>query len=331
MGVLYKSLPEILLIIYLMEELFKELSVGYLTGNISETEIKQFLRIYKSSSKYVKIFDDIESSYSSGLIYKFEADKAENYRLLKDRIRLSVKRRRIFRTVAIAASVLILCVFSAHIISSTRNTVMQDDDTVSIVAEVKQKVILPDGSLLWLKPGSRLTYSESEFENQRIVNLVGEAYFDIRHNQYNPFVVKTGIINVKVLGTIFNLKTDDYNKAVETTLARGSVVIQNTSGQNLMFVKPDQQVYFEAGKDVKVTEVNSWDFILDKYGSVTIPDADLSEILGVIEREYKVDVSIISGYEECPAVTFGFSRGDKMEDVLNRLQLISGTKICINN
>lgn len=314
-----------------MEELFKELSVGYLTGNISETEIKQFLRMYRSSSKYVRIFDEIESSYSSGLIYKFESDKAENYRLLKDRIRLSVKRRRIFRTIAVAASVLFLCVCSAHIISSTLNNRTKVEDIVSVVAEVKKQVILPDGSLLWLKPGSELTYSESGFETERVVTLVGEACFDIRHNQHNPFVVKTGIINVQVLGTIFNLKTDSYNKSVETTLVRGSVVIKNNSGQDIMFVKPNQQVYFETGKDVLVTELNSWDFMLDNYGSVTIPDADLSEILGVIEREYKVAVSIISGHDECPAVTFGFSRGDKLEDVLNRLQLISGVKICVNN
>ena len=310
------------------EELFRELSVGYLTGNISETEIKQFLKMYKSSSKYVKIFDEIESSYSSGLVYKFEADKAENYRLLKDRIRLSVKRKRIFRAVAIAASVLVLCILSTHIIGNNPDEIIQEDDTVSIVAEVNEKVILPDGSLLWLRPGSELTYSESGFENQRIVNLAGEAYFDIRHNQYNPFVVKTGIVDIKVLGTIFNLKADNDNKAVETTLVKGSVVMQSTSGQDMLFVKPDQQVYFEAGKDPIVTEINSWDFILDKYGTVTIPNADLSEIIGVIEREYKVNISIISGCEACPAVTFGFSRGDRLEDVLNRLQLISGVNLC---
>ena len=315
-----------------MEELFKELSVGYLTGNISQIEIKQFLGMYRSSLKYVQIFNEIESSYSSGLIYKFEADKAENYRLLKDRIRLSENRRRVFRTIAIAASVLILCVLSAHLVS-IRDSIVNDKDMISIIAnnQNKEQVILPDGSLLWLKPGSKLTYSESGFETKRVVTLVGEACFDIRHNQHNPFIVKTGIINVKVLGTIFNMKTDNETKAVETTLVRGSVVIQNTSGQDIMFVKPDQQVYFEAGKDVLVTELNSWDFILDKYGSVTIPDADLSEILGVIEREYKVTVSVVSGHDECPAVTFGFSRGDKLEDVLNRLQLISGTRICINN
>ena len=315
-----------------MEELFKELSVGYLTGNISETEVEQFVRLYKSSPKYVKIFDEIESAYSSSLVYKFEADKADNYRIIKNRIRLSLKRRHIFRIVAIAASVLFLCLLSFHISSYyTGEHIVSDSDLVRIVSDKNEQIILPDGSLLWLKPGSELSFDKSTFTTERIVNLNGEACFDIRPDQHSPFIVKTALINVKVLGTIFNVRTDAINKAVETTLARGSVVIQDISGQDIMYVKPDQQVYFESGKEVLISEISSWDFLLDKYGSVTIPSADLSEIIGVIEREYDVRISIVSGYEECPAVTFGFNRGDKLEEVLNRLQIISGIKICINN
>ena len=136
-----------------MKELFKELSVGYLTGNISETEINQFIRMYRSSSEYVKIFDEIESAYKAGLISKFEADKADNYRVVRDRIRLSSIRRRVFGTVAAAASVLLVCTLSLNIFSDVRKENVHNDNIVRYVAEDKMQVILPDGSLIWLKEG----------------------------------------------------------------------------------------------------------------------------------------------------------------------------------
>ena len=97
-----------------------------------------------------------------------------------------------------------------------------------------------------------------------------------------------------------------------------------------MYLKPDHQVYYETGKELQVKELDSWDFMLEKYGSVTIPNAELSEIIGVIEREYGVSVSLLLKPEECTAVTFGFSKGDKCEEVLKRLQLVSGCKMKIN-
>lgn len=312
-----------------MEELFKELSVGYLTGNISEEEIHQFIKMYKSSPEYVKMFNEIESAYKTGLISKFEIDKADNYRVVKDKIRLSSIRRRIFGTVAIAASVILACILSVHVLNKVYDSDIINENIVSYVAEDQMKVVLPDGSLIWLKAGSELCYDRESYETERLVTLMGEACFDIRHNQHNPFVVKTKLINVKVLGTIFNLKTTEL--AAETTLIRGLVVLQNNEGNNLMYLKPDHQVYYEAGKELQVKEIDSWDFLLEKYGSVTIPDADLLEIIGVIEREYGVSVSMVSKPEECTAVTFGFSRGDKCEDVLKRLQLVSGCKIYIND
>lgn len=311
-----------------MEELFKELSVGYLTGNITESETHQFIKMYKSSPECVKIFNEIECAYKTGLISKFEIDKADNYRIVKEKIRLSSIRRRIFGTVAIAASVLLACILSIHILNNVYGTEVINENIVCYVASEKKQVVLPDGSLIWLRPGSELSYDKEVFDTERVVTLKGEACFDIRHNQHNPFVVKTGLINVKVLGTIFNLKTTA--NSAETTLIRGLVLLQNTDGNDIMYLKPDHQVYYETGKELQVKELDSWDFMLEKYGSVTIPNAELSEIIGVIEREYGVSVSLLLKPEECTAVTFGFSKGDKCEEVLKRLQLVSGCKMKIN-
>ena len=312
-----------------MEELFKELSVGYLTGNITEAETYQFIKMYKSSPEYVKIFNEIESAYKTGLISKFEVDKSDNYRVVKERIRLSSIRRKIFGAAAIAASVLLACILSVHILNNVYDTDRITENIVSYVATDKMQVVLPDGSLIWLKPGSELSYDKEGFDTERVVTLEGEACFDIRHNQHNPFVVKTNLISVKVLGTIFNLKTTE--DVAETTLIRGLVLLQNTEGKEIMYLKPDHQVSYKEGRELQVKELDAWDFLLEQYGSVTIPDADLSEIIGVIEREYGVSVSLVSKPEECTAVTFGFSKGDKCEDVLKRLQMVSGCKMYIND
>ena len=69
-----------------MIEHFKELSIGYLTGNLSEQEALEFARLYNSSSEYVKVFDEVEKTYTAGLVVRYEGVKIINYSIVKARI-----------------------------------------------------------------------------------------------------------------------------------------------------------------------------------------------------------------------------------------------------
>jgi transmembrane sensor len=108
----------------------------------------------------------------------------------------------------------------------------------------KTRTILPDGSTVWLNAGSKITY-EPGFKGQyREITLQGEAYFDVVRNPDRPFIVHAGDINIRVLGTSFNVKSYAEDRTVETTLIKGLVQITRESNtkQDPIYLHPNQKI-----------------------------------------------------------------------------------------
>ena len=89
----------------------------------------------------------------------------------------------------------------------------------------KTNVILPDGSQVWLNAGSKLSYDKNYGNTIREINLTGEAFFDVVHNVEKPFIIHTSKMDIKVLGTRFNVKSYPTDKTTEATLIRGSIEV----------------------------------------------------------------------------------------------------------
>ena len=106
----------------------------------------------------------------------------------------------------------------------------------------RTKVQLPDGSVVWLNAGSQLDYGKDFGTTNREVHLSGEGFFDVVKNPDKPFIIHTRTIDVKVLGTQFNVKSYPADKTTETSLIRGSVEIfvKNRSGK--MVLKPNEKL-----------------------------------------------------------------------------------------
>jgi transmembrane sensor len=102
---------------------------------------------------------------------------------------------------------------------------------------------LPDGSRVWLNAGSKLTFGKDFGDNIREVTLTGEAFFDVVKNPEKPFVIHTSTIDVKVLGTQFNVKSYPTDKTTETSLLRGSVEVVVKNRPNEKYVlKPNEKL-----------------------------------------------------------------------------------------
>ncbi len=84
---------------------------------------------------------------------------------------------------------------------------------------------LPDGTLVWLNAGSRLTYGKNFNTGDREINLTGEAFFDVARNAQKPFLIHTARIDITVLGTSFNVKSYPTDKTTEATLVHGSIEV----------------------------------------------------------------------------------------------------------
>ena len=112
----------------------------------------------------------------------------------------------------------------------------------------RANTILPDSSKVWLNSGSKLTVQQGYNRNERTVNLIGEAYFDVATNPKKPFIVKAGEISIRATGTAFNVKAYPEEGQITTTLIRGIVYIEGNDEQKKEFkvqMKPNQTVNYK--------------------------------------------------------------------------------------
>lgn len=110
----------------------------------------------------------------------------------------------------------------------------------------KSKVLLPDGTTVWLNAGSRLTYADTYGKQDRTVTLSGEAYFDVKHNPSLPFELHTSHLHITVLGTVFNVKAYPEESTTETSLLKGriEVEVKDRPGDKIILA-PNQKLLVE--------------------------------------------------------------------------------------
>jgi ferric-dicitrate binding protein FerR (iron transport regulator) len=107
----------------------------------------------------------------------------------------------------------------------------------------KSKIELPDGTQVWLNVGSRIKYDENYGKESRELTLTGEAYFDVARDANKPFVVHTGKMDVKVLGTVFNVKAYPGDATTEAALIKGSIEVSFPGRpQGRLILKPQDKV-----------------------------------------------------------------------------------------
>lgn len=109
---------------------------------------------------------------------------------------------------------------------------------------------LPDGSKVMLNAGSTINIAKDFNTNTREISLLGEAFFDVAHNPGKPFIIHTSSMDVKVLGTIFNVKAYPTDKLTETSLIKGSVeiMLHNKAAEKIL-LRPNQKIILPNHKD----------------------------------------------------------------------------------
>ena len=190
------------------------------------------------------------------------------------------------------------------------------------------RIELPDGSTVDLYPGSKLTFPLSFTSELREVKLSGEGYFSVKHNEKIPFVVKTAEIDVKVLGTKFNLKANADEDYVETILVEGKVRLEKeVKGKcvALKTLKPaDRAVYkLREGKIEVFREKNLQKYLAWKKGTLVFDADPLENVVKELERWYNVDIVIKDASLKKHKVTGKFE-GEPIDEVLSLLQYSSG-------
>jgi len=156
------------------------------------------------------------------------------------------------------------------------------------------KVILSDGTVVWLNAGSRLSYPENfGNSNQRVVSLDGEGYFEVTRNTSKPFIVETRHSRIKVLGTSFNIKSYPDETIEETVLVKGSVSVGliDSPARDAVVLEPNQcAIITGTNKKYAVFKVNAEDYISWIESIFIFHGEPLPSVLMRISRFYNIEI-----------------------------------------
>jgi transmembrane sensor len=150
------------------------------------------------------------------------------------------------------------------------------------------QVVLSDGTKVFLNAASSLKYPTQFTGTARKVELKGEGYFEVTHNEELPFIVKTERQSVRVLGTHFNINSyTDEGKTV-TTLQQGSVQVEAGSERRLL--RPGSQTVLLANSNLNVQPANMETALAWKNNKMAFEDAGIEEIMRQVARWYDLDI-----------------------------------------
>jgi transmembrane sensor len=144
-----------------------------------------------------------------------------------------------------AASIFVLAAGTILYFSLNRKTSATPVTPTVVAAKrgVRSFMELPDGSKLWLNAGSKVVFSDNFSAGKRELTLTGEAFFDVKHDELHPFIIHTGRLEVRVLGTSLNVRAYPGDSTMETTLIKGKVEVGVTGDPSSSIVlHPNEKV-----------------------------------------------------------------------------------------
>ena len=234
------------------------------------------------------------------------------------------QRRNIFLTMVQIAALFVLFfgaykLFNPLLTNENSSEALISDNLKSYNAPSGEYIqfTLEDGTNVWLNSKSTLTYDSLFSNNERVVKLEGEAFFDVASDINKPFKVHIGDYVVEVTGTEFNINSYDY---FETSLISGSVTIKNEKNGNSIDLKPMESVR-EINSAFIVSHVNEND-LLWKKGILSINDKTIDEIIPILERYYEMQFIIENkNFDKNKKYTGKFRIEDGVEQILQILQI----------
>lgn len=267
----------------------------YFRGESSAEELNQLYDWINESDKNRKMFADLKNGEAL-LASKLAPDNssADFDSLLVKLPRYQQNKFSLRKFYSIAAAILfpVFLLISAGLIYS-QYSIVQEINYTEVIAPPKHnsQVKLADGTQVWLSPESKLIYAQNFGEENRIVQLIGEGYFEVVHNEKKPFVVQTHELQIKVLGTSFNVEAYPEDKIIRTTLVRGSVEIESDKLNNEILLKPGDRVSLNTvTKNITVEKVNTEIYRLIKDGLLIFKRNNLNEVCRKLERWFMIPI-----------------------------------------
>lgn len=292
----------------------KELLEKYLNNSCTPQEVDEVIQwmkqqsFYNESKKLGKIdwqkFSEEENIISDEKLESL-LDKIHHKLNVEEPLVIQMNRNRIIGWMTKAAAILLIPVLAFLFYILSENDKMTNQladvsvDSLEVIAPVGSRTVveLSDGTVAHLNYGSRIKYPQNFSGETRSVALTGEGYFEVAHNPDKPFVVSTGIIDVKAVGTVFNVNAYPENNDIVTTLVEGKVILEKQllmgKAKQLVAMRPGQNVTynFNTGK-MKSAIGNADKYIAWKDGKLVFDNDPIEQVAQRLSRMFNVDIQV---------------------------------------
>lgn len=192
--------------------------------------------------------------------------------------------------------------------------------TLFVPAGQRAELILPDSTRVWVNARSKLVYPVSFGKGTRQVELNGEAYFDVIHNEQQPFVVKTSQMDIQVLGTEFNVTAYSSSSDFEVSLLRGSIELSSPRLSSNYRVKERENVRLQDNKLI-INTIADYDYFRWKEGLICFNNESVSTIIEKLRLYYDINIEVHNQKFLSSRYTGKFRSKDGIEQVLKVLQI----------
>lgn len=296
----------------------------YLNNSASPEEISVLNKWYRSvnaeplKSPYQTLDEELSAKQSmlANLQQQIQSDGGSAVK----------KRFTLYQYAAVAAIVIISALFAIQY-NNIKNLASPQKTLLTATRFGEHKIIhLPDGSIVWLSSGSKLTYPDKFTQTYREVSFEGEAYFQISKDKKHPFIIHTGQTTTKVLGTSFNIKSFEKQHNIEVALVEGKVSFNNGKSEVTLLPK-EMVVYNKTNGTINKSKFADVDALLRRReGEFNYNNVSVAEITEELTRNFNVNIVIKGSVKNC--TFFGrLKKNESIDKFLNKMGIIVNASV----
>lgn len=300
----------------------------YFEGEITAAERKLLFSMIQTDEKLRKDFSSVQNLYALSSWLPNENDEFEAVDKLAAFKHTHCRKKRypihILKHAAGYAAAICITILSTWMVMNDREPAeeMVTYEEFTIPSGQRAMVKLHDGTTVWLNARSTLRYPNHFAREERKVELDGEAFFDVEHNEHKPFVVSTEKLDIKVLGTKFNVFAYKGREEFNTALLEGSVkVYERMNEEKALFMNPNECVELKDNKLVKRPMGNT-DFLLWKEGIYAFDDVPFEDIIKKFELYYDIVITVNNSKLMKYKFSGKFRQRDGVESALRTLRKV---------
>ena len=278
-------------------DILKKLIEKYLKGNCTPEEVAAIHEWYNSFEEEQDPADFITSQQQEELKFRLLTNIKRNVASLELKSTHTSERKTVSRTLiyllsGVAAMLIMTVGIFFYIQKESSSSDLGDVHVVNMTKTI-QKVVLSDGSIVWLNPKSKVIYPQNFTSSLRKVQMQGEAFFEVSPDPRRPFIIYSGNVITRVWGTSFRIRAYE-NIPVEVSVLTGKVSVQlQTKEDSELILLPQQTATYlkttdllKKGIEKKTSTMSIW-----HKETLTFDNEPIREVIKVLNAQFKVNIS----------------------------------------